>query len=323
MKMPDWKIICGDALEVLKKGKENSFQVVITSPPYFNLRLYSGGEKEIGTEKTLDVYIQNLVEVFREVKRVLQPDGIFWLNIGDRFNGSGGAGGDYNPGGWREGQPKYPGTNIAGLKPKDLCMIPARVALALQADGWWIRSDIIWYRPNPVPESVKDRVTRSYEHVFMLTKSPKYYYNIDSLREPHKESSLKRYRTGWNGDKKRDYSGGIQNNFDKWLGMSEEEIKNLPGRNKHDVWVIPTSPSRKNKHKASFPEALIEPMVLAGSKEGDWVLDMFCGSGTTGVVALKLNRRFIGIDLNQDYVDMSRNRIEKELAIMKETKIKK
>lgn len=299
--MADYRLICGDALEVLRERKSDSIQCCISSPPYYKLRDYEV-EGQIGLESTPEQFIENLVEIFREVKRILRPDGTLWLNLGDRFNGSGGAGGDYRPGGLKEGQPKYPGTKIANLKPKDLIGIPWMAAFALRADGWFLRSDIVWAKPAPMPESVRDRPTRSHEYIFLLSRSQKYFYDGEAIKEP----SVTR------DNYKRDRDSTKMNNTPGRTRMSGLKENNYAQRNKRDVWFV-TGSSYRKAHFATFPPALIEPCVLAGSREGDIILDPFCGSGTTGVVALKHKRRFIGIDLKPEYIDMTEERIQEEI----------
>ena len=238
-----------------------------------------------------------MVKVFREVKRVLKDDGTCWLNLGDSYNGSGGAGGDYNKGGLKEGQPKYNGRNISTLKPKDLVGIPWRVAFALQSDGWWLRQDIIWHKPNPMPESVTDRCTKSHEYIFLLTKSAKYYY--DAIKEDSVSDIKKRTRKiGEGQDSKIGTQGSAGND-----GYS----------NKRSVWTINTQPY-KEAHFAVFPPKIPELCIKAGTKEGDTVLDPFFGSGTTGWVAQRLGRKWIGIELNAEYIKIAEKRfIQHEL----------
>lgn len=333
-------ILQGDVRECLKQLEEGSVQCCITSPPYWGLRSYGiGTEKgEIGLEPTPDGYVADLVAVFQEVKRVLRNDGILWLVIGDTYAGSWG---DYvAPGsvkhqnqsdtrwsrpGYEEGDfhAKPPSATIpAGLKKKDLCMIPARVAIALQTDGWWIRSDIIWAKPGPVPESVKDRCTRSHEYVFMLTKSADYYCDMEAI----KEKSI-------TGDPRTPYgSKGAWDMRDRPVeqrhgGEIRESVKrggfngktnDLEGReafraitesrNKRDVWTVATQPCAE-AHFATFPPKLIEPMILAGTPEGGVVLDPFMGSGTTAIECVRLHRHYMGCELNPEYVKMAERRI--------------
>jgi DNA modification methylase len=247
-------ILHADVMDGLRSLPDRSVHCIITSPPYWGLRDY-GVEGQIGLEPTPEEYVEKMVEVFREVRRVLRDDGTLWLNLGDSYNGSGGAGGDYAPGGLKAGQPKYPGRRISALKPKDLVGIPWRVAFALQEDGWYLRSDIIWHKPNPMPESVRDRPTKAHEHMFLLTKSRKYYYDADAVREPCVGG------TGW--AKSHAHKAGHGNEAtarDARLGC------NPLGRNRRDVWTIPTRPY-KGAHFATFPPALVEPCLLAGTSE--------------------------------------------------------
>jgi DNA modification methylase len=246
---------------------DESVNCVVTSPPYYGLRDY-GISGQIGLEVTPDEYVANLVQVFREVKRVLRDDGTLWLNLGDSYSGSG-------KGQWNGGasDPKNQKTfgmklnnvgNIPdGLKPKDLIGIPWMVAFALRADGWWLRQDIIWAKPNPMPESVTDRCTKAHEYVFLLTKSARYWYDNDAIREPQSVESLNRLKRGYNGDVMRDYPSGAQNHLKNYFGETDEEIESLAGRNKRSVWTVTTRPY-KGAHFATFPPDLIKPMILAG-----------------------------------------------------------
>jgi DNA modification methylase len=290
----------GDCLDILPTLEPKSIQCCVTSPPYYGLRDY-GCDGQIGLESTPEAYVEKLVAVFREVRRVLKDDGTLWLNLGDSYNGSGGAGGDYNDGGLKEGQPKYPGRNIHALKPKDLIGIPWRVAFALQADGWYLRQDIIWAKPNPMPESVTDRCTKSHEYIFLLTKSARYYYDNEAVQE----LSVSESGTAGSWDGNRDF--GLPN------GHTRFAKPNLGGsidgkRNKRSVWNVTTKPY-KEAHFATFPEEIPRTCILAGSKKGDTILDPFSGAGTTGVVAEKLNRKYIGIELNPQYTKMAEDRI--------------
>jgi len=266
-----------------------SVQMVATSPPYYSLRDY-GVEGQIGQETTPAAYVENLVNVFREVWRVLKADGVLWLNLGDSYNGSGGAGGDYAPGGLKDGQPKYKGARVDGLKPKDLIGIPWRVAFALQADGWYLRSDVIWSKPNPMPESVTDRPTKAHEYVFLLSKSQKYFYDADAVKEIAKPDDTVRDRdtTKLNNTPGRKIMMGLKTNHYEY-------------RNRRSVWEVATSPY-SGAHFATWPPALVEPMIKAGSRRGDIVLDPFAGSGTTLMVARQLGRRAVGLDLSYTYL---------------------
>ena len=354
------QIIQGDVIETLRTLPEGFIHTCVTSPPYWGLRDY-GVEGQIGLEETPEEYVEKMVEVFREVRRVLRDDGTLWLNLGDSYANSN-AGGKKTP---------------EGLKPKDLVGIPWRVAFALQADGWYLRSDIIWHKPNAMPESVKDRPTKAHEYIFLLSKSPKYYYDADAIREPmvkgDANSGAKNYRR-INGAEFRDDS-------------TQSRKDNPLGRNKRTVWTVSTKPF-KGAHFAVFPPDLIEPCILAGAPEkacphcgAPWVpvyrreyvggkddpnkenyktpngryevrtergfggtksnraqridilegheptcqcenndgsgrgivLDPFFGSGTTGVVAEKHGRQWIGIELNPDYIEIARGRLGMEV----------
>jgi len=247
-----WQILQGDVREQLNNIDAKSIQTCVTSPPYWGLRDY-GADGQLGLEPTPEEYVANMVEVFRGVKRVIRDDGTVWLNLGDSYNGSGGAGGDYAKGGLKEGQPKYPGRNINTLKPKDLVGIPWLVAFALRADGWYFRSDIIWHKPNPMPESVTDRPTKSHEYIFLLSKSQKYFYDAEAVKEPVKELWGTRNRE--NG-KYHNEGTGLQPH-----GGLEKEYAN---RNKRSVWTVSTQPYL-GAHFATFPPKLIEPCILAGT----------------------------------------------------------
>ena len=411
---PTWSIRQGDVLDRLREMPSESVHCVVTSPPYWGLRSY-GVDGAYGLEPTLDEYIAKMVEVFREVRRVLREDGTLWLNLGDAYAAS--------PKGSLNGQDKSGLTSTktqehspagisklgGGLKPKDLVGLPWRVAFALQGDGWWLRSDIIWHKLNPMPESVRDRPTRAHEYVFLLTKSSRYYYDADAIREPLAESSIARisqesfweqkggekdYRNGVNpdrsarqalenlahkSDKRRGHSRRHAGFNGRWDAMTKEEQQAM-GANKRTVWSIATQPY-SGAHFATYPEKLVEPCILAGTSEhgvcaetgapwervvkrrfmpqedvsaqkgikgsgsqkpmdasNGWdgfprgttksktlawhptcghdsepvpaiVLDPFCGSGTTGVVALRHGRSFIGMELNPEYVELARKRI--------------
>lgn len=259
---------------------DKSVHCVVTSPPYYGLRSYQC-ENQLGLEPTLQEYINNTVLWCREVWRVLRDDGTFWLNLGDSYAGSGGAGGDYNEGGLREGQPKYKSSHkvnrakdrstdkwsysqghAPGLKPKDLMLVPHRVAIALQNDGWWVRSDIVWHKPNPMPESVRDRPTKSHEYIFLLTKSKSYYYDQDAIREPHQDPADIHRRIRKDGQYKHDKSQR------GWMAGSEEraDLAVARGRNKRSVWTMTTKPY-KEAHFATFPPELPETCIKAGTSE--------------------------------------------------------
>jgi DNA modification methylase len=308
------KIYHGDSLEVLKTFPSESVDCVITSPPYFGLRDY-GVEGQIGLEETPKIYVDKLVLVFREVKRVLKDDGTLWLNLGDSYSGSMR---EYNP----KGTKNYVNSNLQkgnkgsfvpppdwdkiGLKPKDLIGIPWRVAFALQKEGWYLRQDIIWHKPNPMPESVTDRCTKAHEYIFLLSKSPKYFFDNETIKEPVAESSIKRIEYGWHG--KGDDGLGNYAGLGQIEKMGERFCNTERGRNKRSVWRVTTG-SYIGAHFATFPEKLIEPMIFAGCPKGGIVLDIFMGAGTTGVVAKKLGRNYIGIELNEEYIKIAEKRI--------------
>jgi DNA modification methylase len=306
-------ILQGDCLEMLKKLPDESVQCCVTSPPYWGLRDY-GHDGQIGMEATPEDYTAAMVAVFREVRRVLKADGTLWLNLGDSYVGSGfGSGGtgcasgkqNTNKGAHFKLGKIFVRTTAPGLKAKDLVGIPWMVAFALRTDGWYLRSEIIWAKPNPMPESVIDRPTKAHEQIFLLTKSAQYYYDSDAIKEPSESRS----------------SGNVERKFGEAVGLPEEGLgRSIPWegntRNKRTVWTIATQ-ANKEAHFATFPPKLIEPCVLAGSKQNDTILDCFNGSGTTGIVALKHDRRYVGIELNPEYVALTIPRLESEQQQMK------
>tara|TARA_R110000796_G_scaffold44376_1_gene108226 strand:- start:544 stop:1443 length:900 start_codon:yes stop_codon:yes gene_type:complete len=290
-------IIYGDCRDKLKELEPESVQMCVTSPPYWGLRDY-GHNDQIGLEKTPEEYTANMVSVFREVKRVMKDNGTLWLNLGDSYAGNNSrasTGGRAGYGTKREGV----FNNLSGnLKQKDLVGIPWRVAFALQADGWYLRQDIIWHKPNPMPESVTDRCTKSHEYIFLLSKSAKYFYDSQAIKEdakypegPNSPSSIKKGK----GEFGMDTRGGLS------------KIGNLLKKNKRSVWTVTTKPY-SGSHFAVFPQELIEPCIQAGSRVGDTVLDPFFGSGTTGEVAERFGRNYIGIELNEDYKSLQQKR---------------
>lgn len=310
--------LTGDCRAILPTLDADSVQCCVTSPPYFGLRDY-GVAGQIGLESSVDAYVAELVAVFREVRRVLRDDGTLWLNLGDSYAGSWGNYSGHNRGkggqraitnGSQAHQKSYdgletwrPATSLPqdGIKPKDLIGIPWRVAFALQADGWWLRADVIWAKPAPMPESVRDRPTRSHEHLFLLAKGVRYFYDADAIAE----------------DAVRGYAGSSFT-FGKTavhqLGRAGMDARSETAkRNKRDVWTIPTA-RFAGAHFATFPPALIEPCIKAGSRPGDTVLDPFGGAGTTGLVAERLGRDAILIDLNPDYMNLARERIAADAA---------
>jgi DNA modification methylase len=297
-------IIQGDCLEVLKTLDSESVNCCITSPPYWALRDY-GVSSQLGLEKTPEEYVAKIVSVFGEVKRVLKNEGTLWLNLGDSYAGSG-KGGQSEEKRSENWQPTYGNKgNLAGLKLKDLVGIPWRVAFALQTDGWYLRQDIIWHKPNPMPESVTDRCTKSHEYIFLLTKSQKYFFDNEAI----KELTL----TQDNSDRDRDITK--LNNTPGRTKMGGLKTNNYKKRNKRSVWTVTTKPF-KGAHFATFPEDLILPCVLAGCPQGGVILDPFSGAGTTGVVAKKNNREFIGIELNPKYIEMAQQRIDNTMGVL-------
>jgi len=297
----------GDCSESLRAMEAASVDAVITSPPYFGLRSYTDDAKEVGREETVAEYVQRLVDIFAEVHRVLKPAGVLWLNLGDSYNGSGGAGGDYGPGGCREGQSKYGRRSLteSGLKPKDLVGAPWRVALALQAWGWYLRSEVIWSKPNPMPSSVLDRPVVSHETVFMLSKSRHYHFDAAAYAERCSAVSDNRrpYQREANGEASS-ASNGVERGGERGRGVLPKGM-----RNRRSVWSIPTA-SYSESHFAVFPPALVEPMLLASCPPGGVVLDPFGGSGTTAGVALKHSRRAVLCELSPEYADLMPSRIE-------------
>jgi DNA modification methylase len=281
--MSNATIIVGDVRQRLNDLDAGSVRTCITSPPYWGLRDY-GNENQIGLEKTPEQYVAGMVEVFAGVHRVLADDATLWLNLGDSYVGTGSKGKYKDPkhAEGRNGQVVAVNNKVEGLRSKNLVGIPWRVAFALQEFGWYLRQDIIWAKPNPMPESVTDRCTKSHEYLFLLSKSPKYYYDDFAIKEPTVTPN----------------------------GL----------RNKRDVWTIPTKPF-KGAHFAVMPEALVEPCVLAGSQQGDLVLDPFAGSGTVGVVALRHERNFVGIEVNLEYAQLAHDRIFNDGPLMNTVKL--
>jgi DNA modification methylase len=289
-------LLQGDALDQLQSLESKSLQCCVTSPPYWGLRDY-GTASQLGLEPTPEAYITNMVAVFREVWRVLREDGTLWLNMGDGYARSGGE----QDGGNRElmhlngKQKRMLSVKGTGLKPKDLCGIPWRLAFALQADGWYLRSDIIWHKPNPMPESVTDRPTKAHEYIFLLTKQERYFYDAEAIREPVTGNA--HLRGNGQNPKRQNAEFGVRSNSTFPAPALVDE------RNKRSVWTIPTQ-AYADAHFATFPEELPKLCILAGTKLGDTVLDPFAGSGTTGQVAIELGRRAILIELNPNYCDM-------------------
>jgi DNA modification methylase len=294
------KIEFGDCRTTMKRWIEEGVKVqtCITSPPYFGLRSYNGGEYEIGLESEVGDYVRNLVDVFALVRDLLHEDGTVWVNLGDSYSGSGKGPSKSLNGEQHHMEGKHSKIVPNGLKPKDLIGIPWRVAFALQADGWYLRQDIIWHKPNPMPESVQDRCTKNHEYIFLLSKKPKYYFDNEAIKEPVKQD--------WGT---RDRTDGKYHNEGSGLQPHSGLEKSYDMANKRSVWTVTTKPFH-GAHFAVFPPDLIEPCVLAGSRPNDIVLDPFMGSGTTAAVAQRLNRLYLGCELNTDYEVLQKERLK-------------
>ena len=361
--VPTWRLLVGDVRDQLASLPDASMQCVVTSPPYWGLRDY-GMPAQIGLEPTPDAFVAAMVAVFSDAWRVLADDGVLWLNLGDSYSRMqpDNVPQTKNP----VVQPPSMRDRIVDLPPKNLVGIPWRVAFALQADGWYLRADVIWSKPNPMPESIKDRPTKAHEYLFLLSKSERYFYDADAIAEPASLAMQQQIEQGYDGLGIKDYeAAGVQNPSivkqriianarrkneqtgdrrkvgfnDRWDAKEAEYagkhaqqdpqaagrriLKNVAAaraaggdhdspfgvtRNARSVWTIPTQPY-PDAHFATFPEALPERCIKAGSRLGDTVLDPFCGSGTTGQVAIQLGRSFIGIELNPQYAELARKRI--------------
>ena len=301
------KIEFGDCRETMRKWKDQGIkaQTCVTSPPYFGLRDY-GHDGQIGLEETPEEYIKAMVEVFRCVWDVLEDDGTLWLNIGDSYAGSAGAGNQF--GQLEKGLTKYKQGGKPqdfGCKPKDLIGIPWMLAFALRADGWYLRQDIIWHKPNPMPESVQDRCTKAHEYIFLLSKSHKYYFDHEAIKE---EGVIPAGTLAAKGSAERQNQKGVN--------ARPPEYKEYDGqRNKRSVWTVNTKPY-SGAHFAVFPTELIEPCILAGAPVGGIVLDPFMGSGTTAQVAQDLGRQYIGCELNPEYGKLQKKRISQQSLLL-------
>lgn len=321
------QILLGDCRDTLRTLPDESVQTCVTSPPYFGLRDY-GMADQIGLEQTPDAFVAELVSVFRAVRRVLRDDGTLWLNLGDSYaamrdskatpdtlrgNSDGtlvekGLAANRNPANLR----------AAGLKHKDLIGVPWRVAFALQADGWYLRQDIIWHKPNPMPESVRDRCTKAHEYIFLLSKSPKYYFDSEAIAEPLAEASVKRGPVKLGGIKGEQYTPeptdpNFRNGKEQW--GREMDFSAGGTRNRRSVWTVGTKPF-KGAHFATFPPDLIEPCIRAGSRIGDTVLDPFGGAGTTGLVAAREQRNAVLCELNPAYAEIAQRRVGDDLGAL-------
>jgi DNA modification methylase len=306
-------LLAGDCLERLREMASESVNCCVTSPPYWGLRDY-GVAGQLGLEKTPEEYVSKMVAVFREVRRVLRDDGTLWLNLGDSYAQGGSGGSSSSSSSSLQGytgphckQAKQQAQSFArkapvGLKPKDLVGIPWMVAFALRADGWYLRQEIIWHKPNPMPESVRDRCTKAHEQIFLLAKSERYYFDGIAMKEPSVSEGA---RGG--GKKYSDKAGDIAAAFSTAHNL--DQYRHTGMRNKRSVWSVATR-AFKGAHFATFPPDLIEPCVLAGCPKDGTVLDPFNGAGTTGVVALKHGRKYVGIELNPEYLAMAQTRIE-------------
>lgn len=301
-------ILLGDVRQTLPTLPDRSVQTCITSPPYFGLRDY-GVDGQLGLEPTPREFVDAMVRVFREVRRVLRDDGTLWLNLGDSYAGArGGAQGQSGACANRSAAKQRCRERNAdrmpeGFKPKDLMGIPWRVAFALQDDGWYLRQDIIWSKPNPMPESVRDRCTKAHEYLFLLSKSERYYFDADAIAESLADSSVQRLSQP---------SLAQQTGSARVPGKTNGAMKavgQVDGtRNKRSVWTIPTQPF-KEAHFATFPPALVEPCIRAGSRAGDTVLDPFLGAGTTALIAEREGRQWIGCELNPEYAAIAERRL--------------
>lgn len=337
----NWRIIVADVLDGLRSLPDGSAHCCVTSPPYWGLRDY-GVAGQLGLESTPEEYVENMVGVFREVRRVLRDDGTLWLNLGDSYSAASTHGGKDKAGIHSAGEESAKALRGRdrrfrdGLKPKDLVGIPWRVAFALQADGWWLRSDIIWSKPNPMPESVRDRPTKAHEYIFLLSKSERYFYDADAVAEPIQTDPKENYpararitgrgtqgaAAARGGDQDRSGgfpprgSGNLERKYGDDAGRPGSDLgRSIPWegvtRNRRTVWTITTKPFPE-AHFAVFPPDLPEVCIRAGCPEGGTVLDPFAGAGTTLMVALRLGRSAIGIEISEEYAEMARNRIDSD-----------
>ena len=328
------KIEFGDCRETMRRwaGEGVKVQTCVTSPPYFGLRDY-GHDGQIGLEETPDQYIEAMVEVFSCVKNILADDGTLWLNIGDSYAGNNSQASNNGRAGFGKPRERVVNRTGEGLKTKDLIGIPWMLAFALRADGWYLRQDIIWHKPNPMPESVTDRCTKAHEYIFLLSKSSKYYYDYEAIQEPaqywgerdrtngkyHNEGSGLTPHTGLTGKKKTGIRfGGNKygdNDDPKHATKSGNEYEATETRNKRSVWSVTTKPF-SGAHFAVFPTDLIEPCILAGAPVGGVVLDPFMGSGTTAQVAQSLGRQYLGCELNPEYAPLQKKRLAQQSLIL-------
>ena len=327
-------IINGNSLEVLKSLPDNSIDCCVTSPPYYALRDY-GCDGQIGLEETPEKYIESLCDVFSEVRRVLTPEGTLWLNIGDSYNGNKVGNTEVVKNKKVSESNDFHKKLWSGAKPKDLIGIPWMPAFSLRSQGWYLRQDIIWHKPNPMPESVTDRCTKSHEYIFLMSKSQKYYFDYEAIQEPCADQSRTNYACGnrtnginkdrndndfgersknWKPRTKNcQYDGQKPNSFHLSRENGEPD-KEYYVRNKRDVWSVNVKPCSE-AHFATYPFELIKPCILAGCPENGIVLDPFMGSGTTAIVARSLNRNYLGVELNPEYIKIAHRRLEKHLGM--------
>ena len=327
-------IINGNSLEVLKSLPDNSIDCCVTSPPYYALRDY-GCDGQIGLEETPEKYIERLCDVFSEVRRVLTPEGTLWLNIGDSYNGNKVGNTEVVKNKKVSESNDFHKKLWGGAKPKDLIGIPWMLAFALRSQGWYLRQDIIWHKPNPMPESVTDRCTKSHEYIFLMSKSQKYYFDYEAIQEPCADQSRTNYACGnrtnginkdrndndfgersknWKPRTKNcQYDGQKPNSFHLSRENGEPD-KEYYVRNKRDVWSVNVKPCSE-AHFATYPFELIKPCILAGCPENGIVLDPFMGSGTTAIVARSLNRNYLGVELNPEYIKIAHRRLDKHLGM--------
>ena len=299
------KIEFGDCRETMRRWASEGVKVqtCVTSPPYFGLRDY-GHDGQIGLEDTPDEYIEAMVEVFSCVKNILADDGTLWLNIGDSYAGNNSQASNNGRAGFGNARERVVNRTGEGLKTKDLIGIPWMLAFALRADGWYLRQDIIWHKPNPMPESVTDRCTKAHEYIFLMSKSPKYYYDNETIKEQVKQD----YGT-------RDRANGKYHNEGSGLQPHTGLEKSYETANKRSVWTVTTKPY-EGAHFAVFPTDLIEPCILAGAPVGGVVLDPFMGSGTTAQVAQSLGRQYLGCELNPEYAPLQKKRLAQQSLIL-------
>lgn len=329
-----WTVAQGDCLDLLREMPDGCVQAICTSPPYWSLRDYQV-QGQLGLESVPDClgwatgapcgecYVCHLVAVFAEARRVLRPDGVCFLNVGDSYV-TGSAGGTQGTNGQRASRTHTAtgsgGRIPAGLKAKDLTLIPFRLALALQSDGWYVRSDIAWCKRAPMPESVTDRPTSAWEHIFLLTRSARYFYDAEAVREQMTEAGIERYRYAYGGAKNTELVEANKEGVGVRTRMIGSREPNPAGRNLWNYWLLSPEPYPES-HFATFPTEIPRRCILAGSRPGDVVLDPFAGSGTTILTALRHDRRAIGLELNPAYVELANRRIVNDAPLFNATEV--